>query len=360
MLRMTDLEWPIIQAPMAGVATPRLAAAVSNAGGLGSLGVGATNADGAREMIHQLKTLTDKPFNVNLFVHEAPTRDEEREAAWLDWLAPHFRDFEAHPPQQLSSPYTSFLDDRAMLSMLLETRPPVLSFHFGLPSAHAIDSLHSAGITLMATATCLEEAKAIEAAGLDGIIAQGIEAGGHRGVFDPTAVDEKLETIELTRLLVRETALPIIAAGGIMDGAGIARALEYGAIAAQLGTAFIACPESSADDAYRDALLGPAATETCLTSVISGRPARTLRNRFTALEQDAISTASMPIPPDYPLTYYAGKALHASGKAKGVHGFGAHWAGQGAPLARAIPAEELMRVLVEEWQMASQSSTLPN
>ena len=338
------LSIPLIQAPMAGVSTPELAAAVSNEGALGSIAVGATDVAGARAMIDAVRAQTGKAFNVNLFVHGAATPDPVREAAWLDWLAPHFAAYEAEPPRALRTIYKSFADDPAMLAMLLEVAPPVVSFHFGLPSADAIAALRRRDILLMATATNVEEARLIAAAGIDAVVAQGIEAGGHRGMFDPIAPDDALGTVALTRLLVREVGVPVVAAGGIMDGAGIAAMLDLGAVAAQLGTAFIACDESSADDAYRAALAGPAAGHTMLTSLISGRPARALANRFTAL---AASVGDRR-PPDYPIAYDAGKALHAAAKARGEHGFGAQWAGQGAPLARAMPAATLVRTLRAE------------
>jgi nitronate monooxygenase len=338
------LTVPLIQAPMAGVATPTLAAAVSNAGALGSIGVGATDAAGARQMIEELHARTAAPFNVNLFVHGPAKADPAREAAWLEWLAPVFAEFGADPPRALRTIYTSFADDPDMLAMLLETKPRVVSFHFGLPSPQALSALRAAGIILLATATSLPEAHAIEAAGMDGIVAQGIEAGGHRGMFDPAGADDALGTIALTRLLVRETRVPVIAAGGIMDGAGIAAALDLGAVAAQLGTAFIACAESAADDAYRAALTGPEGYHTVLTHLISGRPARALANRFTALARQIGGLS----PPDYPIAYDAGKALHAAAKAKGEYGFGAQWAGQGAPLARPMPAAKLVEVLRTE------------
>lgn len=341
MLEKMGLRWPIIQAPMAGVSTVQLAAEVSNAGGLGSIGIGATDAVGAFKMITELQGLTDKLFNVNLFVHKAPTHDPAREAAWCEWLTPQFQAFDAEPPATLHALYTSFADDPDMLAMLLETRPPIISFHFGLPSHETINALKGAGIFLLATATCLEEAREIERAGLDAIVAQGFEAGGHRGMFDPSLPDAALGTLPLTRLLVHHVRLPVIAAGGIMDGAGIAAALAYGAVAAQLGTAFIACPESSADAAYRAALTGPAAHHTRMTSIVSGRPARILANRFANLMDDP----SRPSMPDYPLTYAAGKALNAAAKTQQEHGFGAHWAGQGAPLARMMPAAQMVRVL---------------
>lgn len=341
LLNRLGLSVPIVQAPMAGVSTPALAAAVSNGGALGSIGVGATDATGARTLIEELRARTDRAFNVNLFVHVDAKADPVREAAWLDWLAPLFAEFEVLPPKTLRTVYRSFANDRDMLTMLLELAPPVVSFHFGLPSAGAITALRERGILLMATATSLDEARAIDAAGIDVVVAQGIEAGGHRGVFDPAAPDDALGTIALTRLLVSKTNLQVVAAGGIMDGAGIVAALDLGATATQLGTAFIACPESAADDAYRTALAGPGAYHTCLTSLISGRPARALPNRFTKLAE----TASAGLPPDYPIAYDAGKALHAAAKAKGEHGFGAQWAGQGAPLARAMPAAKLVEVL---------------
>lgn len=343
-LNRLGLSVPLVQAPMAGVSTPALAAAVSNAGALGSIGVGATDAAGARLMIAELLAHTDRAFNVNLFVHATPQADLAREAEWLEWLAPLFAEFDAAPPATLRTIYKSFADDTEMLAMLVDASPPVVSFHFGLPSAEALSALRARGVFLMATATSLQEARAIAAAGIDVIVAQGIEAGGHRGMFDPTKPDDALGTIALTRLIVREIRRPVIAAGGIMDGAGIAAALDLGAVAAQLGTAFIACPESSADDAYRAALSGPGAWHTTMTSLLSGRPARALANRFTDLADQAENLRA----PDYPIAYDAGKALNAAAKARGERGFGAHWAGQGAPLARTMPATELVATLRRE------------
>ena len=338
------LSVPLVQAPMAGVSTPILAAAVAEQGALGSIGVGATDAAGARAMIEETQARTNRAFNVNLFVHARAASDPAKEAAWLDWLAPVFTEFDVKPPTSLRTIYKSFADDPDMLAMLLALAPPVISFHFGVPATDIITALRGRGIVLMATATSLVEARVIEAAGIDAIVAQGIEAGGHRGMFDPIAPDDALGTAVLTRLLVLKTKLPVIAAGGIMDGAGIASALDLGAVAAQLGTAFIACPESAADEAYRAALMGPGAYHTSLTSLISGRPARALANRFTEL---AAAIGNLR-PPDYPIAYDAGKALHAAAKAKGEHGFGAQWAGQGAPLARAMPAAKLVQELQAE------------
>ncbi len=344
LLNKLGIDKPIIQAPMAGVSTPAMAAAVSNAGGLGSLGVGATNAEGARRMIRETRGLTARPFNVNLFCHAPATSNAAREARWLEWLAPQFARFGAVPPKAIREIYTSFVEDPAMLAMLLEERPAVVSFHFGLPPPVVISALRRAGIIMLATATHPHEARLLVEAGVDAIVAQGIEGGGHRGTFDPTTVDDALGTFALTRLLVRATELPVIAAGGIMDGAGIAAALALGAQAAQLGTAFVGCAESAIDEGYRRALLNNPDARTALTSAISGRKARSLLNRFTALD----GAADQPPVPDYPIAYDAGKALHAAAKAGGEFGYGAQWAGQGAPLARTMPAAELVAVLDTE------------
>ena len=345
LFQQLGVAFPIVQAPMAGVSTPELAAAVSDAGGLGSIGVGATDAAGARVMIEAIRARTNRAFNVNVFVHATAYANAAREERWLEAMRPLFARYEVEPPSSLRTIYTSFTDDYDMLAMLVSTAPPVVSFHFGLPAADRIAALKDAGCLLMASATSPAEARLIEAAGVDAIVAQGWEAGGHRGVFDPAAPDDRLGTMALTRLLVTETGLPVIAAGGLMDGAGIRAALALGASAAQLGTAFIACPESSADEAYRAALASSSAHHTVMTSAISGRPARCLANRFTEWSADVLHHI-----PDYPIAYDAGKALNAAAKSAGESGFGAQWVGQGAPLHRSMPAGALVKLL---WQEAS-------
>jgi nitronate monooxygenase len=347
LLARLGVALPIIQAPMAGVGTPALAAAVSNAGALGSLGVGAMNAQSARAAIHEIRALSSKPFNVNVFTHAPAIADPVREVRWLEYLAPHFARFGAKPPTALREIYTSFVEDDAMFEMLLDERPAMVSFHFGLPSTTKIAALRKAGIMLVASATNLDEAAQIHAAGLDGIVAQGAEAGGHRGNFGPSAPDELLGTMALVRLIVREIPLPVIAAGGIMDGAGIAAALALGAQAAQLGTAFVASPESAADAAYRAALLSPD-SRTTFISAISGRAARGIKNRFSELGDDP----ARPALPDYPIAYDAGKALHAAAKAQGSAEYAAQWAGQAVRLTRAMPAAELVDTLVREMREA--------
>ncbi|GAA3251450.1 hypothetical protein GCM10020258_07240 [Sphingomonas yabuuchiae] len=233
-----------------------MAAAVNAGGGLGGIAIGAGDADAAARMIAETRQRTERPFNVNLFVHAPPVPDPAREAAWCEALRPAFAAFDAEPPTALRTIYQSFAQDDAMLALLVETRPAVVSFHFGLPDGPRIAALKQAGCLLLASVTSLAEARAAERAGIDMLVAQGYEAGGHRGVFDPDAADDRLGTLALTRLLAMRTRLPVIAAGGVMDGAGVSAVLTLGAVAAQLGTAFIACPESAADAAYRAALMG--------------------------------------------------------------------------------------------------------
>lgn len=316
------MRHPIIQAPMAGTSTPALAAAVTEAGGLGSLGIGASGTEQARQQIVQTRALTSGAFNVNLFCHRPARADAQREAAWLAHLAPEFARFGATPPATLNEIYATAVGNAALQAMLLQERPAVVSFHFGLPEQGFIDALRAAGV--------------------EAIVAQGVEAGGHRGTFDP-AQDRMMGTFALVRVLARNTALPVIAAGGIMDGEGIAAALGLGACAAQLGTAFILCPESSASPAYRAELRSERAHHTGITAAISGRPARGMVNRLHALG----ASHGQPLP-DYPRVYDAGKALHQAASAQGSSDYAAHWAGQGAPLAREMPAAALVQTLAGE------------
>jgi len=348
LLQLLDIQWPIIQAPMAGIGTPALAAAVSNAGGLGSLGVGATDAEAARKMIAAFRALSARSLNVNVFCHQPAKLDPIVESAWIERLRPEFARFDATPPTHLTEIYRSFVEDDDMLAALLQEKPKVVSFHFGVPAPERVRALREAGIVLLASATNPNEAQAVADAGVHAVVAEGYEAGGHRGVFNTGGPDTCLGTIALTRLLARQLDIPVIAAGGIMDGAGIAAVLRLGAAAAQLGTAFVASPESGADNGFRAALAGDAGHHTVMTAGISGRPARCLANRFTALVADVPAREI----PAYPMTYDAGKALNAAAKAKGEPGFGAQWAGQGAPLARALPAAELVGTLIDEMQAA--------
>lgn len=337
--RLTDLAVPVIQAPMAGVATPALAAGVSLAGALGSLGLGASTPDQARAMMAETaERIGSNRYGVNLFCHAPAHADAVREAAWLDYLTPEFARFDATPPAGLREIYPTFLHDDAMLTTVLAARPAVVSFHFGIPDADRIAALRDSGALLLATATSVPEARAALAAGLDGVVAQGFDAGGHRGVFDPSQADGRLSTTDLMAEL-KPLGMPLIPAGGVMDGADAAHWLRAGAPAVQMGTAFLACPESSASADHR---AGLTSRPTVMTHAISGRPARGLENRLTALG----AAAKAPPVPDYPIAYDAAKQLNAA--AGGAPDYAAHWAGTGAARARALPVAELVALLDAE------------
>lgn len=348
LLTRLRLTAPIFQAPMAGVATPALAAAVSNAGGLGGLGVGTAGVEAARKIITEIQQLTSKAYNVNLFVHQTPNKPEPKlDNAFLEALKPLYEEANMESPKNLPEAALSFLDDNELLDLLLDMKPPVVSFHFGLPPDETIKRFKELGIVLMASATSLNELRAIEEAGLDAVIAQGSEAGGHRGVFNPNGPDHLIPTLDLVRLFAKSTSLPIIAAGGIMDGRDINTALEAGAIAAQLGTAFIPCPESTADDGFRRALKEARPEDTVFTRLVSGRPARGLKNRYTQLEENLGDTQI----PDFPIGYKLTKALSAHAKKAGVEGYEARWAGTEAARSRTMPAAELVSTLLQEMKV---------
>ena len=268
--------------------------------------------------------------------------DPAREAAWIDRLRPDFIEVGGEPPAALHEIYTSFVADDAMLTMLRETLPEVVSFHFGVPPAATIGALQDVGCVLLGCATNLAEAQAWADAGVDAIIAQGWEAGGHRGVFDLDAEDEQLGTLALVRRIAAALPLPVIAAGGIMDAVRHRR----GAWRPAPSPRSSAPPSSPATSrwpttGYRAALASDAARHTVMTRAISGRPARCLANRFTALGE-GIDPRDVPA---YPVAYDAGKALHAAAKKAGEFGFGAQWAGTGAPRARSMPAGRLVAEL---------------
>lgn len=341
-----NLRAPIVQAPMAGVSTVELAAAVSNAGGIGSLGLGHVDIETARTHIRQLQQATSGPININFFCHQPETTNQERELHWLYLLTEYFHEFNADVPTGLGESYASAWHNQALIDMLCVTKPTIVSFHFGLPETTALQRLQEAGIQVWGCATSLTEAKFLEHAGVDAIIAQGIEAGGHRGVFNPL-IDSALPLSSLLAQLKLPIQVPLIAAGGIMTGAAVAAVQLLGADLAQLGTAFIGCPESAADEAYKAALLSQRAYDTAITPVFSGRPARGLRNRMH--EQIHPLRADLPA---YPVAYNAAKALHQAASATGNSDFAAHWAGQGAPLARALPAAKLLNELCLEYEQA--------
>lgn len=334
---------------MAGVATAAMASAVSNAGGIGGVGVGNLNAEKARKMIHDIKSQLKSPsapFHVNVFCHSPAKLDPQIEADWARYLDGEFAKFGKKSPTKLKELYKSFLVDNDMLSMLVDERPPVVSFHFGIPAQDRLQRLREAGIVLLSSATSVAEARAAVEAGMDAVIAQGWEAGGHRGVFDPEAPDERLPTLTLVKTLIDSgIELPIIAAGGIVTAEQIRAALGAGAIGVQMGTAFVASDESTADQAYRAKLQAPDA-RTVMVDGVSGRPARCLVNKITAVVGP--DAPGRPKVPPYPFTYDAGKQLNDAARASGDSDYAAAWAGTQSALVDPMPAGELVHKLARE------------
>ncbi|KHN66329.1 2-nitropropane dioxygenase [Acinetobacter calcoaceticus] len=341
LLQRLEIKHPIFLAPMAGVSTPELAAEVSNQGGLGSLGLGASTAQNARVQILKTQTLTEKSFQVNFFCHQSEQLDPQTSAQWIDYLRPQFEKFGEQPPQNLNCIYPSFLDNDDFLNVVLETKPKAVSFHFGIPHPHQIQALKDAGILTMVSATNLVEAQAIEAAGIDIIIAQGIEAGGHRGIFNKT-FDAAIKTSDLVHLIVQHCARPVVAAGGIMNGAQARHMLSLGATAVQLGTAFVQCPSSNASSEYRKALFNEPVTQ--ISASLSGRPARGLLNHW----HTQIDLPNRPPQPEYPYTYDLAKQLNTIASKHKDYGFGAFWAGSNVSQIRELNAADLVNQLVVE------------
>ncbi len=341
LLEKLNIKHPILLAPMAGVSTPTLAAEVSNQGALGSLGLGANTAAAAREQIIQTHQLTDAAFQVNFFCHESVPADAQADQIWIEALRPEFEKFAATPPSQLNCIYPSFLDNNDYLEVVLETRPKAVSFHFGIPHPEQIQTLKAAGIMTMVSATNLPEALRIEQAGIDVIIAQGIEAGGHRGIFNPT-FDSAMPTADLLQLILQHCQLPVVAAGGIMNGQQAQHLLNLGAAAVQMGTAFVQCKSSSANAAYRQALFQQPLTQ--ITASISGRPARGLMQHW----QLAIDTPDRAPVAAYPYAYDLAKQLNAIASQHGDMSYGAFWAGSNVAQIRDMNAADLINQLVLE------------
>ncbi len=342
--QLLQLQHPIFLAPMAGVTTPQLAAEVSNAGGLGALGLGAHTPAQALQQILATQALTDRPFQVNFFCHQTQVLDAAQAQAWREYMAPFFQKYQVQPPQQLNCIYPSFLDNDDYLKVVLETRPQAVSFHFGIPHPQQIQALKAAGIVTMVSATNLIEAQAIEAAGIDVIIAQGIEAGGHRGIFNQH-LDSAITTKDLVQLLSAHCSLPIVAAGGIMNGQHAAKMLNLGASAVQMGTAFIQCKSSNANAAYRAALFKQPVTQ--ITSSISGRPARGLINHW----HTQIDHPQRPNVAAYPYAYDLAKQLNSIAAEHDQHDFAAFWAGTRVAQIRALEPADLINLVVLEMKL---------
>ncbi len=347
--RLTDLleiEHPLVLAPMAGFGTVELAAAVGAAGGLGSIGCGPVPPPAAAKTIAELRALTNKPINVNFFCHAPAKADAGRERSWLDRLSAYYRELGIDaepPPTRVDLP--PFGDD--MCKVVEESSPDVVSFHFGLPAPALLARIKAAGCRVMASATTVAEARWLEARGVDVVIAQGYEAGGHRGMFLASDLDAALESqsgaMALVPQIVDAVSIPVVAAGGIADGRGIAAAFALGACGTQIGTAYLLCPEAATPPLHRDALREADSDTTVLTNVFTGRPARVLPNRLPR-ELGPMTDAA----PDFPLPLGATAPVRATAAQQGDGEFTPLWSGQAATLAREMPAQVLTLALANE------------
>jgi nitronate monooxygenase len=337
--QLLGIELPIIQAPMAGVQSSALAVAVSNAGGLGSLPCAMLSLDAMRNELVAIKAQTTKPFNVNFFCHAPPTPSAEREAAWRAALAPYYKEYgidvDSIPLGPGRAPFTVEAADA-----LSKFKPAVVSFHFGLPSTELLARVRGWGSKILSSATTVAEALWLEAQGVDAIIAQGVEAGGHRGIFLSDDLTSQVGTIALLPQIMRVVKLPIIAAGGIADTRGVAAAMALGAAGVQIGTAYLLCPEATTSVVHRAALKTETARHTALTNLFTGRPARGIVNRIMK-ELGPISTAA----PAFPLATAAIAPLRAKAECRGSGDFSPLWSGQNASGCKEIPAARLTREL---------------
>ena len=345
--RLTDLfqiELPILLAPMAGAVDFELAAAVAQAGGLGSLPCAMLDPAKARDQMMRFRARSQAKVNLNFFCHTPPELNNAREARWRERLAPYYRELGIDPaapvPTSMRQPF-----NEAFCAVVEETKPGVVSFHFGLPDGGLLERVKAAGFPVLASATTVAEARWLEARGVDAIVAQGYEAGGHRGMFLSDDLAAQVGTFALVPQAVDAVKVPVIAAGGISDARGIAAAFALGAAAVQIGTAFLFTPEAKISAPHRAALRGARDDGTAVTNLMTGRPARGLVNRVMR-EIGPLSE----IAPAFPLAAGALAPLRAKAEAQGSGDFTPMWAGQAAALGRAMPAAELTRTLAVETQ----------
>ena len=336
---LLNIDLPIIQAPMAGVQASALAVAVSNAGGLGSLPAAMLTLDSLRSELQAISAQTTRPYNVNFFCHTPPVPDAQRDTTWHAALSPYYDafglDMGAIAAGPGRAPFSAEVAD-----VVEPFRPPVVSFHFGLPPAELLARVKSWGSQVLASATTVDEARWLQAHGADAVIAQGLEAGGHRGHFLSDDLSAQMGTFALLPQIVQAVDVPVIAAGGIADAAGVAAALALGAVAAQVGTAYLLCPEATTSAVHRAALQSDAARHTALTRLFTGRPARGIVNRVMR-ELGPLS----PVAPAFPLATSAIAPLRAHAERLGSGDFSPLWAGQNTSGCRAIGAAELTRQL---------------
>jgi nitronate monooxygenase len=341
LVRLLGIELPIIQAPMAGVQGSALALAVSSAGGLGSLPCAMLSLDAVRNEL-SATSQTARPFNVNFFCHTPPAFDAEREAIWKAALSPYYRAFGIDPESIPAGPGRAPFDAEAA-ELLSEFKPAVVSFHFGLPSPELLTRVKKAGSKILSSATTVDEAVWLEAHGADAIIAQGVEAGGHRGMFLSDDLTTQVGTLALVPQIVQKVRVPVIAAGGIADSKGVAAAMMLGAAGVQVGTAYLLCAEATTTALHRAALKSEASRHTAMTNVFTGRPARGIVNRVMR-ELGPISTAV----PAFPLAASAIAPLRAHAESRGSDDFSPLWSGQNNSGCKEISAADLTRELAAD------------
>jgi nitronate monooxygenase len=335
---LLGIDLPIIQAPMAGAQGSALAVAVCSAGGLGSLPCALLGLEDMRRELATITAQTTKPFNVNFFCHTPPELDAAREAAWRAALAPYLAEYgidSAIPGGAGRAPFSAEAAD-----LIAEFRPAVVSFHFGLPPEPLLARVRAWGATVLSSATTVAEALWLEARGVDAVIAQGIEAGGHRGSFLSSDLGAQLGTLALVPQIVDAVKIPVIAAGGIADARGVAAAMALGASGVQVGTAYLLCPEATTTAVHRAALASEAARVTAITNVFTGRPARGIVNR--AIRELGPMTSAAPA---FPLAAAAIAPLRAAAERQGSADFSPLWAGQNASGCKPTPAADLTREL---------------
>ncbi|MEX2505641.1 MAG: nitronate monooxygenase [Pseudohongiellaceae bacterium] len=338
---LVGTELPIIQAPMAGVQDSKLAIAVSNAGGLGSLPCAMLSTEGIREELSFIRANTDMPYNVNFFCHQPPEIDVAREQAWRRALAPYYEHYgidpDDAPPGGSRNPFNV-----AAADVLEEFKPAVVSFHFGLPTRELLLRVKRWGSLVFSTATTVDEALWLEDQGVDAIIAQGVEAGGHRGMFLSEDIHTQVGLFSLLPQIVREVKVPVVAAGGIADREGVMAAMDLGAAGVQVGTAYMLCPEATTNVLHRTALQSSAAKLTALTNLFTGRPARGIVNRFMR-ELGPMSALA----PAFPFATAAIGPLRKKAEAEGSTDFTPLWCGQNPAGCREVSAAELTRALMQ-------------
>lgn len=335
------VDLPIIQAPMAGVQDSRLALAVAAAGGLGSLPCAMLNEAQISDQLQRLQQGTSKPINLNFFCHPEPPPGHARSNRWLDRLQPYFKEFDVNPGEVPAGASRKPFSD-AIADIIEPYHPRVISFHFGLPSKALVERIKSWGTTVLSSATSVAEAQWLEQHGADAIIAQGLEAGGHRGMFLSEDLNSQLGTLALVPQIVDAVSVPVIAAGGIVDPRSVAAAMALGASAVQSGTAYLLCPESNTTPLHRDAIKHTRARETVLTNVFSGRPARSIVNRAIA-DLGPISRDT----PAFPLAGNAMGLLRKAAEARQLSDFSPLWCGENASACQETAAGAVTRNLAQ-------------